>query len=72
MIENINGPVLLLSATKDEICPSTPMAGEIEKRLKKNNFKHYFEYIAIEGGHTEPLKHFDTIFQFLEIHFLKK
>ncbi|MBK8369691.1 MAG: hypothetical protein IPL10_20590 [Bacteroidetes bacterium] len=25
-VEQINGPILLLSATKDEICPSTPMA----------------------------------------------
>lgn len=71
-VENIKGPVLILSATRDEICPSTPMAGEIEERLKKNNFKYHFEHIAIEGGHTEPLKHFDVIFQFLEAHFLKK
>jgi len=71
-VENINGPILLLSATKDEICPSTPMAEKMITRLKTNKFKHPFEHVAIEGGHTEPLKHFDLIFKFLETNFAKK
>ena len=65
-VENINGPVLLISATKDEICPSTPMAEKMMKRLKKNKLKYNAEHVAIEGGHTEPYKHFDLIFKFLE------
>ena len=68
-VENINGPILLISATKDEICPSTPMSEKIITRLKTNKFKHYVEHVTIEGGHTEPLKHFDLIFKFLETHF---
>ena len=68
-IENIKGSIFLLSATKDEICPSTPMAEMMIQRLKNNNFKNYYEHKAIEGGHTEPLKHFDLIFKFLEINF---
>ncbi|OAQ43656.1 hypothetical protein A5893_17020 [Pedobacter psychrophilus] len=71
-VENINGPILLISATKDEICPSTPMCEKIITRLKTNKFKYYFEHVAIEGGHTEPLKHFDLIFNFLETNFAKK
>jgi len=71
-VENINGPILLISATKDEICPSTPMAEKMITRLKANKFKHYFEHIAIEGGHAEPLKHFDLIFKFLETNFANK
>jgi uncharacterized protein len=71
-IENINGPILLVSATKDKICPSTPMSEKMVERLKDKKFKYHFMHIPIEGGHAEPLKHFDLIFTFLEDHFLKK
>lgn len=65
-VENIKAPILLLSATKDEICPSTPMAEKMINRLKKNNFKYHYEHVAIEGAHSEPLKHFDLVFDFLK------
>lgn len=71
-VEKIKGPILLLSATKDEICPSTPMSEKMIERLKTNKFKYYFEHVPIVGGHGEPLKHFDLIFTFLENHFFKK
>ncbi|MWB96302.1 hypothetical protein GON26_18210 [Flavobacterium sp. GA093] len=71
-VENIKGPILLLSATKDKICPSTPMAESMMVRLKANKFKYYSEHIAIDGGHTEPLKHFDLVFKFLETNFREK
>jgi dipeptidyl aminopeptidase/acylaminoacyl peptidase len=71
-VENINGPILLISATKDEICPSTPMAEKMIARLKAKKFKHYFEHIAIEGSHTAPYKHFDLIFKFLNENFKNK
>jgi uncharacterized protein len=61
-----------LSATKDEICPSTPMADMMMERLKSNKFKFQYEHKPIEGGHAEPLKHFDLIFKFFEINFAKK
>lgn len=70
-IEKINGPILLISATKDEISPSTPMAEKMITRLKTYNFKHKYEHIAIEGGHSAPLKHFDLVFKFLETNFSK-
>ena len=71
-IEKINGPILLISATKDEISPSTPMAEKMIARLKTYNFKHKYEHIAIEGKHSAPLKHFDLVFKFLETNFSRK
>jgi len=71
-VEHIQGAVLFLSATKDEICPSTPMAEMMMKRLKNNQFNYTFEHKAIEGGHAAPLEHFDLIFEFLESNFAKR
>ncbi|MBB4807133.1 dipeptidyl aminopeptidase/acylaminoacyl peptidase [Chryseobacterium defluvii] len=71
-IENIKGPVLFLSATKDEICPSTPMAETMMERLKNKQFKFNYEHKVFEGSHSEPLKHFDLIYKFLEANFAIK
>lgn len=71
-VENINGPVLLVSATKDEMWGSTPMSEAIMERLKAKEFAYPYEHIAIEGGHAEPLRHFDMIFDFLRKHFKKE
>lgn len=70
--EKINGPILLLSATKDDHIPSVEMCDKMIVRLKANKFKYANEHIVIEGGHGEPLKHFDLIFKFLEDNFSKK
>ncbi|HEY1053487.1 MAG TPA: acyl-CoA thioester hydrolase/BAAT C-terminal domain-containing protein [Emticicia sp.] len=71
-VEDVNGSILLVSATKDEMWGSGPMSEAVVKRLKAKHFGHYYEHIAIEGGHTEPLKHFDKIFEFLAKHFKKE
>jgi len=68
-VENIKGPILLISATKDEIAPTTPMSEKIITRLKEQGSKYHSEHIAIEGGHSEPLKHFNLVFNFLEKYF---
>jgi len=68
-VENIKAPILLLSATKDEVCPSTPMAEKMIARLKTFNFKYHFNHIPIEGSHAEPLKHFNLVFDFLDKNF---
>ena len=70
-VERINGPVFLLSATKDEICPSQQMADKMMQRLKEKQFKYPYQHVAIEGGHAEPLKHFKLVFEFLEKNFLQ-
>ena len=68
-VEQINGPILLVSATKDEICPSGPMSEKMIARLKAKKFSFPYQHISIEGGHGEPLKHFDLIFDFLQKNF---
>ena len=70
-VEKINGPVLLMSATKDEVCPSTPMCEKMIARLKIKKFKYHYEHIAIEGTHGSSLKHFDKVFNFLDKYFGK-
>jgi pimeloyl-ACP methyl ester carboxylesterase len=71
-VEKINGPILLLSATKDDHIPSVEMCDKMIARLKINKFKYANKHIVIEGGHGEPLKHFDLIFKFLENNFCRK
>jgi dipeptidyl aminopeptidase/acylaminoacyl peptidase len=71
-VENISGPVLLISAAEDEVCPSTPMAEKMIARLKSNKFKFHFEHLIINGTHTEPYKHFDLVFAFLKTYFAAK
>lgn len=68
-VENIKAPILLLSATRDEICPSTPMAEKIKQRLQAHNVQYPFQHIAYEGSHTKPLEHFEDVLSFLEKHF---
>lgn len=68
-VEQCNASILLISATNDEICPSTPMADKMIERLKSKHLKHHYLHIPIEGTHAEPLKHFDLVFDFLEKNF---
>ncbi|RYY54831.1 MAG: hypothetical protein EOO09_12940 [Chitinophagaceae bacterium] len=70
-VEKINGPVLLLSATEDRICPSTPMCEKMSTRLTQYKFPFHTEHHAIKGGHGEPLKHFPLVRQFLRDYFRK-
>lgn len=71
-VEKINGPIFLLSATLDEIAPTTPMCEKMMTRLKEKGFKHYYEHLAVEGGHAEPLKYFEQVFAFLDKNLLGK
>lgn len=40
-VENINGPILILSGKYDDQWPATTMSNKIIERLKQNNFKYY-------------------------------
>lgn len=71
-VENINGAVLLLSATKDEMIPAVEMGEKMILKLKESGFKHPYQHIILEGSHEEPTKHFDKVFSFLEINFKNK
>jgi uncharacterized protein len=68
-VEKINGNILLISATKDKEWPSTAMCDDIVDRLILNKYSKYYQHISIDGEHTEPLKHFDLVFDFLDIYF---
>lgn len=67
-VENINGPILILSGKDDDEWPATTMSNRIIERLKENNFKFYKEHIILDGGHIEPLKQFNLVYDFLEKH----
>jgi cephalosporin-C deacetylase-like acetyl esterase len=70
-VERINGSLLFLSATRDEVCPSTPMADMMMNRLRDAKFRHAYRHEAFEGGHAEPLKHFEVVFEFLGASFAR-
>jgi len=71
-VENIHGPVLLLSGTRDEMIPAVEMGEKMINRLKNRKFKYFYEHVVYEGTHAEPTNHFDKIFDFLETNFVKK
>lgn len=68
-VENINGPILILSGKEDEQWPATEMSDRIIDRLFKNNFRYSYSHLAFEGGHVEPLNHLDEVYLFLEREF---
>lgn len=52
-VENINGPILLISGNDDKVWPSSTMADMIEKRLKDNGFVHSFQNLKYDdAGHA--------------------
>lgn len=51
-VEQINGPILLLSGKADKVWPSAYMADKIEQRIKEHNFQHSFQNIQYDNaGH---------------------
>jgi dienelactone hydrolase len=51
-VEKINGAVLLISGSDDEVWPSKAMADEIMARLRRNRFEHPFRHLTYEhAGH---------------------
>jgi len=52
-VENINGPILLLSGEEDKMWPATRMSNDIIKRLDKYEFQFGYEHISYKNaGHT--------------------
>lgn len=57
-VENINGPILLLSAEDDRIWPSARMCEMICNRLKEKGFGHLYDHISYKNaGHTLNEQH---------------
>lgn len=69
-VENISGPVLLISGTEDEQWPSMEMSATIMSRLKENHFPYPSLHIPLEGGHNEHHDNFDKVVTFLNEQFL--
>ncbi len=68
-VERINGPILILSGKQDDQWPATSMSDKIISRLEQNNFPYSHLHLALDGGHIEPLNHFDKVYEFLEREF---
>ncbi|MEP0007122.1 MAG: acyl-CoA thioester hydrolase/BAAT C-terminal domain-containing protein [Balneola sp.] len=68
-VENINGPVLILSGKNDDQWPAPEMSEQIIDRLKDKNFEHYYSHIQLDGGHIAPMEHFNLVYDFLDNHF---
>jgi uncharacterized protein len=52
-VENINGPVLILTGKADTMWPSSQMGAMIERRLAEKKFPHPYRHISYEdAGHT--------------------
>jgi dienelactone hydrolase len=49
--ENINGPVLLISAKKDQVWPSYQMSKDIEMYLQQKGFEYAVTHNAYQTGH---------------------
>ena len=71
-VERINGPILLLSATRDEFWPSSELSESIIERLRKHDFRHRHEHVPIEGGHTAPQQHGKLVEDFLRVTVLEE
>lgn len=49
-VEQINGPVLLLTAKEDSICPSSDFAQLAMQRMENNNFSFSYEHVEYQYG----------------------
>jgi pimeloyl-ACP methyl ester carboxylesterase len=68
-VENINGPILIISGKDDDQWPAPEMSEQIIHRLKQNKYQHYYNHIRLDGGHLAPLQHFNLVYDFLDKHF---
>ena len=51
-VENINGPVLLISGSHDKMWPSAAMCEQITARLSGAKFGFPYPHLALETGHN--------------------
>ena len=65
-VENIKGPILIISGKNDDQWSATAMSNKIVERLQAHNFSYYNEHIVLDGGYIAPLEQFNVVFSFLE------
>jgi len=71
-VEKVQGPILLVSFTRDEAWPSTLMSEQIMQRLRDSGFGFHYEHVAYDAGHCDwSVKAFrPTVLTFLRERFL--
>ncbi len=67
-VEQIEGPVLFVSAVHDEVWPSAEMSDAMMQRLDRRGFHHVHEHLAVEGGHESFPPAFPRVVAFLDQH----
>jgi pimeloyl-ACP methyl ester carboxylesterase len=71
-VERINGPVLLISARRDELWPSMEMSEAVVHRLAQHKFPFKFEHVVIDGSHNDAYAHPDLAEKFLQVNLLQE
>lgn len=71
MVENINGPVLLVSGENDHVWPSAEMSAAVIDRLEKKEFKYKHHHIMVpNGNHFQPQSDYHSqVVEFLDNNF---
>lgn len=70
-VENMQGALLLISAKRDRLWPSTLMSDQVMNRLDEKGFPYAHEHLALDTGHNGTIMNRDVwrqIFDFLETH----
>lgn len=70
-VENINGPILLLSGENDQVWPSAEMSVEVINRLKNKGFSYPYQHIMVpNGNHSQPQSDYHPqVIEFLDKNF---
>ena len=73
-VEKINGPVLLISGSNDEMWPSSRMCEQMEERLNAAGFVFSHTHLLLETGHnvTADPRFWPGVTQFLTKEFVKR
>ncbi|HEY69408.1 MAG TPA: hypothetical protein G4O08_02365 [Anaerolineae bacterium] len=72
-VENIQGPILLVSGERDRLWPATHMSDQIMTRLQSKGFDYPYEHLSFNSGHNGIVMNRSSwrrIFGFLEEHFV--
>ena len=70
-VEKINGPILLVSATQDQVWPSFQMSIDIQARLHAQGFQFEVRHASYPTGHGFSLAFAPRIKQTIVDHFVE-
>jgi dipeptidyl aminopeptidase/acylaminoacyl peptidase len=70
-VENINGPILLLSGENDQVWPSAEMSVKVINRLINKGFSYPYQHIMVpNGNHSQPQSDYHPqVIEFLDKNF---